>query len=512
MPSSRRPVLLVLCLAAFTINVATMIVNVSLPTLTREIHASSRDLLWIVDSFNLAFAALVLAAGSLSDRFGRKGALLTGLAIYVASSLLCAWSDSPGELILWRTVAGVSSAVIFPTTLSLISNVFPDRTERAQAIGLWGASTGIAIAAGPIVGGALLSTYWWGSAFVFCAALGTVTFALAAWLVPTSRDPATPPLDVLGLVLSTAGLGTLVHTIIEGPQRGWASAATLGGFLAAALVLATFAAWERRREHPMLDVTLFANLRFTAASGAVTLAFFALFGFVFLIAQYFQFVLGYGVLEAGLRQIPVALSVAVTSLLGTHLAVRLGAKAVVMSGLLIFAAGFLWISTVGRDTGYLTIALQMIMVGSGLGLTSAPATEAIMGVVPAAKAGIGSAVNDATRELGGTLGVAIIGSVALSIYRDRIAQAIPAGPLRDLAQESLGAAGTAATRSGDPHLLTRAQDGFLSGLSAGCLVAAGVALVGAVLVALFLPSHPTAPDTDEAVSPGPAEALAAAVT
>lgn len=505
MPSSRRPVLFVLCLAAFTINVATMIVNVSLPTLTREIGASSRDLLWIVDSFNLAFAALVLAAGSLSDRFGRKGALLTGLAIYVGSSLLCAWSDSPGELILWRTVAGVSSAVIFPTTLSLISNVFPDRSERAKAIGLWGAATGIAIAAGPIVGGALLSSYWWGSAFVFCGALGAVTFGLVAWLVPTSRDPATPPLDLVGLVLSTAGLGALVYTIIEGPEHGWASAATLGGFLIAVIVLAAFAGWERRREHPMLDVTLFANLRFTAASGAVTLAFFALFGFVFLIAQYFQFVLGYGVLEAGLRQIPVALSVAVTSLAGTALAVRFGAKAVVVSGLLIFAAGFLWISTVGPDTGYLTIALQMIMVGSGLGLTSAPATEAIMGVVPAAKAGIGSAVNDATRELGGTLGVAIIGSVALSIYRDRIAQALPAGPLRDLAQESLGAAGAAATRTGDPQLLTRAQDGFLSGLSAGCLVAAGVALVGAVLVALFLPSHPTAPDIGEEAAAAPDE-------
>jgi len=500
MTHSRSAVLFVLCLAAFTINDPTMTVNVSLPTLTREIDASSRDLLWIVDSFNLAFAALVLAAGSLSDRFGRKGALLAGLSIYVISSLLCAWSDSPGELVLWRTVAGISSAIIFPTTLSIISNVFPDRGERARAIGLWGAATGIAIAAGPIVGGALLNSYWWGSAFVFCAVLGAATFVLAAWLVPTSRDPQTPPLDVPGLLLSIAGLGALVHTIIEGPERGWGSTQTLIGFLVAVLVLAVFTLWERRQEHPMLDVTLFTNLRFTAASGAVTFAFFALFGFVFLIAQYFQFVLGYGVLEAGLRQIPVALSVAATSLLGTQLAVRFGSKAVVTAGLLVFTGGFLWISSVGPDTGYLAIALQMIMVGSGLGLTSAPATEAIMGVVPAAKAGIGSAVNDATRELGGTLGVAVIGSVALSIYRDSIASALPAGPLRDLAQESLGAAAVAASRAGDPALLTRAQEGFLDGLSAGCFVAAGVALVGAILVARFLPAHPEAAEPDQHAS------------
>lgn len=203
--------------------------------------------------------------------------------------------------------------------------------------------------------------------------------------------------------------------------------------------------------------------------------------------------MGYGVLEAGLRQIPVALSVAATSLLGTALAVRFGTKAVVTTGMLVLAGGYVWISSVGTDTGYWVIVLQMLCIGSGMGLTSAPATEAIMGVVPAAKAGIGSAVNDATRELGGTLGVAVIGSVALSIYRDRIAEAVPAGPIRAAAQESLGGAGAAAARTGSSELLTRAQDGFLAGLSTGCLVAAGVALLGAVLVARFLPAHPAPP-------------------
>ncbi|MCK9249949.1 MAG: MFS transporter [Solirubrobacteraceae bacterium] len=492
MPSSRWAVLAVLCLAAFTINVATSIAYVSLPTLTEELGATSRDLLWIVDGFNLTFAALVLAAGSLSDRFGRKGALVAGLALYVVASMLCAWSDTAGELILWRFVAGISAAIIFPTTLSIISNVFPDRRERAKAIGLWGAATGTAIALGPIAGGALLDSYWWGSAFVLCAGLGAVNLLLAVWLVPTSRDPATPPLDLVGVALSIIGLGLLVYTIIEGSERGWSAAATLGGFGGAALVLVVFALWERRREHPMLDVRLFKNMRFTAASGAVTFAYFALFGFVFLISQYFQFILGYDVLEAGLRQIPVAFSVAAASILGTALAVRFGTKAVVTGGLLIFAGGFVWTSTVDADTSYTIIALQMLAIGSGLGLTSTPATEAIMGVVPAAKAGIGSAMNDATREFGGTLGVAVIGSVAVSIYRDRVADDVPAGPLRDIAMESLGAAATAASRANDPQLLVGAQEGFLSGLMVGCLVAAGVCLVGAVLSALFLPAHPQA--------------------
>jgi EmrB/QacA subfamily drug resistance transporter len=501
MPSTNRAVLAVLCLAAFTINVATMIVNVSLETLTRDLGASTRDLLWIVDAFNLAFAALVLAAGSLSDRFGRRGALIAGLVVYVVASMAGAWSSSPTMLIVWRTVAGIGAAVIYPTTLSIISNVFEDRRERAQAIGLWGAASGTAIAIGPIIGGALLESFWWGSALVFCGALGILTLLLAVWLVPDSRDPSVPRLDVLGLVLSTIGLGLLVWTIIEAPDRGWGSSTTTAGFAASIAVLAAFALWERRVEHPMLDVRLFANLRFTAASGAVTFAFFALFGFIFLVSQYFQGVLDYGVLEAGLRQIPVALAVAVMSILGTKLAVRLGTKAVVGAGLLLLAGGYAWVSTIGPDTGYLTIALQMVCIGSGMGLTSAPATEAIMGVVPAAKAGIGSAVNDATRELGGTLGVAVIGSVAVSFFRDRITAADLPAPIRDGAQESLGAANAIAHQTHDPALLSLAQHGFLDGLAAGCYVAACVAIIGAVLVARFLPSHPDAQAPDE---PAPA--------
>lgn len=493
---NRYLTLAVLCLAVFAVMAATMIVNILLPTLTAELDASTQDLLWIVDAFNLVFAAFVLAAGSLSDRFGRKGALIAGLAVYTVASTLSAVAASSEMLILWRAVAGLGAAVVFPTTLSIISNVFPDRKERAKAIGIWGAAAGGSVAVGPIVGGALVEYSTWGAAFAFCAAVGALTLLLAAFFVPTSRDPETPPLDFPGLLLSIAMLGMLVYAIIQGPERGWASSASLGDFGAALCLLIAFALWESHVEQPMLDVKLFTNMRFTAASGAVTMSFFALFGFLFLITQYAQFVLGWGVLEAGVRQIPVALAVAVASLIGTPLAVRLGTKLVVCVGLVSLCVAFVWISSDGPEIGYGVIVAQMVLIGTGMGLTSAPATEAIMGVVPAAKAGIGSAVNDATRELGGTLGVAVIGSVALSMYRNTLADNITDPALLGPAQSSLGAANAIAAQVGDPSIAAVAQQGFLAGMEAGCLVAAGICAVGFVLAMFFLPAHPVLPAED----------------
>lgn len=495
-PVNRWLTLTVACLAVFTVMVASSIVNVLLPTLTREIDASTEDLLWIVDGFNLVFAALVLVGGSLSDRFGRKGALITGLAIYAFASTMSAFASNAEQLIAWRALAGLGAAAVFPTTLSIISNVFPDRAERAKAIGLWGASTGISVALGPIVGGALAEASAWGAAFSFCAGVAVLTLVLAVFFVPDSRDPGVPRLDYPGLLLSTLALGMLVYAIIQAPERGWGSAASLADFGAATCLFVAFAIWETHVPQPMLDVRLFTNMRFTAASGAVTLSFFGLLGFVFLIGQYFQFVLGWGVLEAGFRQIPVALAVAVSSLLGTVLAVRLGAKLVVVSGLVILCGGFAWVATVDGTTTYSTIAAQMIVIGVGMGFTSAPATEAIMGVVPAAKAGIGSAVNDATRELGGTLGIAVVGSVAASIYRDQLADSITDPQILQIARSSAGAANVLAQKLGDPSLAVTAQNGFLAGLAAGSLVASGVCLLGALLALAFLPAHPRVPEAE----------------
>lgn len=490
--------LFVLCLAVFCVMVATMIVNILLPTLNRELDASTKDLLWIVDAFNLVFAAFVLAAGSLSDRFGRKGALITGLIIYFVASTLSAYASSPEELILWRAMAGLGAAVVFPTTLSIITNVFPDRVERAKAIGIWGAATGASVAVGPIIGGAMAEASEWGAAFLFCSAAAALTLVLAIYLVPTSRDPSVPRLDYVGLVLSTMTLGTLVYAIIQAPERGWGSPASLGDFGAATCLLVAFAIWESHVAQPMLDVQLFTNLRFTAACGAVTFSFFALFGFIFLITQYAQFVLGWGVLEAGLRQIPVAIAVAGASLIGTPLAVRLGTKLVVCTGLVFLVSGFYWVSTCTETTGYPAIVGQMVTIGIGMGLTSAPATEAIMGVVPAAKAGIGSAVNDATRELGGTLGVAVIGSVSLSVYRESLADEITNPAALAHAQESVGGAMAVAQQTGDPGIVGFAQQAFIDGLQLGCWVAAGVCLLGLILVAIYLPAHPVVHEDEEA--------------
>ena len=504
-PASRWTVLAAVCLAVFVVNVATSVINIALPSLVSELGASTGDLLWIVDAFNLAFAALVLAGGSLSDRFGRRRSLIIGLAGFAATSLAGAWSSDPNMLIAWRAAAGVFAAVIFPVTLSIISNVFEDRRERATAIGIWGAATGLAVALGPVVGGALIEHFWWGSILVFNGAVALVALVLAVLLVPESRDPEVPPLDIRGLVLSTAGFALLVHAIIQAPERGWGSTTSLVAFAIAVLVLVVFVLQERRTTHPMLDVGLFRNMRFTAASTAIAFAFFGLFGFIFLVTQYFQFVRGYGPLEAGLRTLPVATSIAIGSVIGTPLAVRFGSKLVVAGGLLSLTIAFTWISLVTQTTSYAQIVGQMAFLGLGLGFTSSPATEAIMGVVPKAKAGIGSAVNDATRELGGTLGVAVIGSVALSLYRDALDKAqIPqaaAGP----AHESIGGALEAARQIAQSghidaamKLTSIAKDGYLDGMAAGCLVAAAVTLTGALLTLAFLPAHPGTTQHDAA--------------
>jgi EmrB/QacA subfamily drug resistance transporter len=507
----RGAALVALCLAAFVISLDTTIVNVALPSLVRQLHASITDLQWVVDAYSLVFAALILAAGSLSDRLGRKGTLLAGLGVFGAASLAGSAGDSVGQLVVARAVMGLGAALIFPATLSLISNIFTGRTERARAIGLWGATTGVGIALGPIVGGWLLERYWWGSVFLFMAPVAAGIAVLAAAVVPTSRDPRTPPIDWIGVVTSAAGMGILIFTIIEAPHVGWVSARTIGGFVASAAVLVGFVVVERRRRDPMLDVGLFRNPRFTAASGSVTVAFFALSGFIFLVTQFFQFLKAYSPLGTGVRLLPVATSVAISSVVGTRLAVRIGNKLVVTSGLVLLSAAFVWISTASAASTYLEIAAQMVVLGTGMGLTSAPATEAIMGVVSNEKAGVGSAVNDATRLLGGTLGVAVIGSASASLYAARLGSSLPAGLPRAAAEAAKGSVGGAIAVA---HQLARAGLGpvanrlhaaafnaFEDSFAAGCLVALGVAAAGALLAGFALPARPSAEAGTEATPP-----------
>jgi EmrB/QacA subfamily drug resistance transporter len=497
-----RPVavLAVMCLAVFTINVDTTIVNVTLPTLVAELDATTRDLQWIVDSYLLVFAALVLAGGSLSDRLGRRAVLVVGLAVFGLGNAVAAFAETPGQLIAARAFTGIGAAAVFPDHavdphpgLPRAGRPGPRRSACGGPAPAWRWPSG------PITGGALLEQFWWGSTFLVKLPIALAAIALVLLLVPESRDAEAPRIDVPGLLLSALGLAALVLTIIEAPGHGWGSARTLLGFAAAAGLFAAFVRHERRTAHPMLDLGLFADRRFTAAALAITVAFFALFGFIFLITQYFQFLLGYSPLETGVRILPVALCVAAGSIAGTLLVVRLGNKLVVTTGLLLLSAAYAWVSTASGSTSYTEIAGQMVLLGLGMGLTSAPATESIMGAVQTDKAGIGSAVNDATREVGGTLGVAVIGSVFASLYAGQVEGlrgTVPA-EAAEAAGQSVGAAFTIAEQlPAGPAEMVRAaaEQGFFDGLAAGCLVASAVALAGAVVAVLALPARPPSED------------------
>jgi len=496
-PNPRRwQILAVLCISLFVIVMDNTIVNVALPTLARELDAGTSSLQWIVDAYTLVFAGLLLAAGGLGDRFGRKGALLAGLALFGAFSAAGAFASSTGQLISARAVMGVGAALIFPTTLAIVVNVFTEPRERAAAIGIWTAIAGVGVALGPISGGWLLEHFSWGSVFLVNVPVTVAGIVGTLVLVPRSRDPRAPRLDLPGLALSIAGVTLLVWSLIEAPSHGWISATTIGGITGAAVLLAVFSWWERRVPAPLLDVNLFRNMRFTAASLAITLGFFALFGFIFLVTQYLQLVKGYSALQAGVRTLPFAIAMVVAAVSSPKVVPRIGTKVVVAAGLALMAAGFAIASTNDATTSYSVIASAMVLMGFGLGSAAAPATDSILASVPREKAGVGSAVNDTTREVGGTLGVAVLGSIMASVYGGRILDALsstslPAG-LRAAAGDSLAAAlqiaggvGGAAGRG----IALAAQDAFVQAFQIGSVVTGAVALVGAVIALLFLPAR-----------------------
>ncbi|HEX7132003.1 MAG TPA: MFS transporter, partial [Iamia sp.] len=462
----RWAILPVLCLSVFLVVVDNTIVNVALPTLAGDLDASTSQLQWIVDAYSLVFAGLLLAAGSLGDRVGRKGTMQVGLALFGLTSIVASQADSAGQLIAARAVMGVGAALVFPATLAILTNVFTDPSERAKAIGAWAGVTGLAVALGPISGGWLLEHFSWGSIFLVNVPIVLTALFLGRVLVPTSRDDHAGRPDPVGVVLSIGAVGLLVWTVIEAPGHGWSSGETIGGFVGAAVLMTAFVTWELRRPDPMLDVSVFRNARFSAASGAVATAFFGLFGFIFLVTQYFQVVRGYDTLSAGVHTLPFAVTTGIVAPTAARLALRVGTKFVVAAGLFSMSAGFLLASTMGATTPYWTgVVPSMLLMAGGLGLVGAPSTEAIMGSLPPAKAGVGSAVNDTTREIGGTLGVAIVGSVFSSLYGPRIADALRdlgAPPVAvDAARESVVAAAEVARRAPEevrPTILDAASD------------------------------------------------------
>ncbi len=511
-PRRRAAVLATLCLSVFLIVLDNTVVNVALPTLVERFGATDSQLQWIVDAYTLVFAALLLPAGSLGDRRGRKGTLLAGLTWFGVSSLAAAHARSAGQLIGLRALMGVGAALIFPATLAVLVNVFTEPRARARAISVWAATSGLSVALGPVVGGYLLEHDWWGSIFVANVPVVAVALGAVAVLVPPSRDPRPSRLDLVGLALSTVAVSLLVFSIIEAPHRGWTSVPTLAGLAGAGVLLVCFVAVERRVAHPLLDVSVFRSPRFSAASIAIAGAFFALFGFVFVVTQYFQFVRGYSTLSAGVRTVPFAAFTGLAAPLSPVLVRRFGTHRVVAAGLAAMAGGFAVASVTTATAPYWVLVVAMLGMGVGLGLVTAPATESIMGSLPPARAGVGSAVNDTTRELGGTLGVAVVGSVFSSLYASGIAHRLAGLPVPPralaVAEQSVGGAFFVASRAPTPgaaHVVrAAASSAFMGGFHAGSATAgAAVAVLAAVTARWLAPGsrRPRAPTADLAPRP-----------
>ena len=492
-------ILLVLCLSLVVITLDNTILNVALPRLSDDLGASNSQLQWIVDSYTLVFAGLLLTAGSLGDRFGRKGALQIGLVVFAFGSALSALVTDPVQLIAARAVMGVGGAFIMPSTLSLLTNVFPEQ-ERGRAIGVWAGVSALGVGIGPLLGGFLVERVSWHAVFTVNLPIAALAIAAGAWLIPTSRDPEAPPLDLPGAGLSIAGLWVAIYTVIEAPAYGWVSSRIIGGCVAAVLLIGLFFWREVTAEFPMLDLSFFRNPRFSAACLAVTLVFFAMFGFSFLLTQYFQFVLGYDAAAAGIRMLPLALTVMVVAPLSARLVEWLGTKAVVASGLLILTVGLALHVDLTAESSYPDVAWRMVLAAIGIALTLAPSTESIMGSLPLAKTGVGSAVNDTTRQIGGGIGIAILGSVLSSVYGGKVdalfgtARGVSAADVV-ASRNSLGSALDVADRVsltapdvGD-GLARGAKDAFVAAMRAGALVAAGVAAVAALIVFKWLPAR-----------------------
>jgi len=469
----------VLCASLLAIVIDNTIVNVALPTLVRALDADVSELQWVVDAYTLVFAGLLLLAGALGDRYGRRRTLLGGLAVFGAASAWAAYAGSVDGLIAARAVMGAGAAFIMPATLSLLITVFTDVRERTMAIGIWAATAGVGVALGPVAGGFLLDHFWWGSIFIVNVPLIAVAIVAGRTLIPESRDPVLRRIDWTGAALSGAGLVALVWAVIEAPAKGWTSAPVLGAFAFAAVALVAFVVWQRRAEEPLLDVRLFRDPRFTAASGTITVLFFALFGFLFLSTQYLQFVLGYSPSGAGLRVLPYAGAMIVFAPLSSKLVARFGTKRVAATGMALFSAGLAVAATLTAGTGYGRLGVALLLMGAGMGLAGAPATESIMGSLPPARANIGSAVNDTTRELGGALGVAVVGSIMSSLYATQLSGDVPAA-----ARDSLGAAVGLG-----PDVALAAREAFVGAMSVASIVVALVAALGAFIAWRYLPAR-----------------------
>ena len=495
--SSRWLALAVLCVSILMVNLDNTVLNVALPTLVRDLNATSTQLQWILDSYALVFGGLLLVAGSLADRVGRKRTFLAGLVAFAGGSAWAAFSGSVGVLIAARASMGIGAALMMPSTLSIITDMFRDGGQRQRAIGFWAGTSGLGFALGPIVGGLLLAHFWWGSVFLINVPIAAVGLLCALPLVPDSRNPAALRPDVAGAVLSIAGLGLVLWSIIEAPVHGWSSARVIGAGVAGVAVIAGFVVWERASSHPMLNLRFLRRPSFSAAVGSNGLAMFGLAGALFVLTQFLQFNLGYSALQAGVRMLVIAVAIAVTAPVSSVVVRLAGTKLTTAAGLLLIAAGLWQVSGSSVTWTFTSILPGTILTGIGAGLVMPAVSGSVMGSLPRGDTGVGAAANGVFIQVGSALGVAVIGSLLSTRYQDRMTAALAPYHLPHAIENtilgSVGGALDVAARVGGTtgHLLAHmARSAFISGADLGLAAAAAVALAGCVLALVTLPARP----------------------
>lgn len=494
--------LLFVCVSLIVISLDNTILNVALPAISRAMGASASQLQWVLDAYVLVFAAMLLTMGSIGDRIGRKRALQFGLVWFAVGSLAAGLSTSTEMLIATRAFLGIGGATIMPSTLSIITASFREPKERSKAIGIWAAVFALGVGIGPVIGGWLLERFEWGSVFMVNLPIVAIALVGGHFFVGDSRDENAPRPDIPGVLLSIVGLFALVYGIIEAGQTSWTDTPVLISFGASIIILSLFGWWESHTDQPMLPIRFFRNMSFTGANIAVAMLTFCLFGALFFLSQFFQSVQGYSPLQAGIRILPMALMAMVSSSLSPRLSERFGVKIIASLGLLIAAGGFYYMARVAAaDIAYSTAAIGLGITAFGIGLAMPVATDSIMGSVPVDKAGVGSAMNDTTRQIGGALGIAILGTIMNRTYLTSVDHLLATNPLfkllPDKGVEAIRASITGAHVVAEQiplaglakQLTDTANSAFVTGMIDALFVGAAILLVASILTFIILPTR-----------------------